>query len=100
MTQILKKRLDKKTEIELEFSHIQTVIANEVYNAMDRLGLTRAKLAEKLTISPEYLAGMLDGDMPITIKMMVQMANALGFTWQLTPTSLFRPAGKFKGVAR
>ncbi len=82
MTEILKKK-DIEREITGETSRLYATIASKVYDAMDAQGISKDELAKKVGIPVEYLSQLLDGEFPITIKMMVRLATALGFKWDL-----------------
>ncbi len=83
MTEILKKRTDIEREVQGETSRIHVEIASKVYDAMDVQGISKEELAKLVGITPEYLSQLLDGEFPITIKMMVRLATTLGFKWDL-----------------
>ncbi len=58
-------------------------IASKIYDAIDAHGISKEDLAKRVGIPLKYLSQLLDGEFPITIKMMVQLATALGFKWNL-----------------
>ena len=102
MTKIFASKMDLEREINGEFSRLQVAATSEIYNAMDRLGLSKRDLARKMSVPLDYLSGMLDGDMPITMKMLVRFSVVLEFRWDLKimPINYIRPIKKTKEIVR
>ncbi|TSC89590.1 MAG: hypothetical protein G01um10143_80 [Parcubacteria group bacterium Gr01-1014_3] len=103
MNEILKKRKNIEREVQGEASRLHVAISSKVYDAIDARGISKDELAKRVGIPSEYLSQLLDGEFPITIKMMVRLATALGFKWDLgvLTESYERPTvSKLKGSAR
>ncbi|SEL61102.1 helix-turn-helix domain-containing protein [Ectothiorhodospira marina] len=49
----------------------------DLYNLMERRGVSKAELARRLETSPAYITKLLRGDVNFTVRSMVRLARAL-----------------------
>ncbi len=59
-------------------------VTEAICAAMDEQGMSRADLARKLDVSPQYITEFLNTPQNTTVKQIVRFANAVGLELDLT----------------
>lgn len=81
-------------------------VAEEIFLALERSGITRAELARRLGTSPAYVTKILRGNANFTLETLARVAQALGgeFKFHLAPrgmhTKWFDVAARIPRAAR
>lgn len=65
-------------------------VAEEIYTAMQRAGVSRAELARRLGTSPAYVTKILRGSANFTLESLARLAHALGgeFKFHIAPPGM------------
>ena len=66
-----------KTRIEFWIQESIVDFTEEVFRKMGEQGISKAKLAEKINVSPAYVTKILQGNTNFTLETMVKVARAL-----------------------
>lgn len=71
-------------------------ITEEIFELMERGGITRSELARRLEASPAYVTKILRGNANFTLATMVRLARALGAELQvsLKPAATVEPSDR------
>ena len=79
-----KERIDGlENTIEYKIESIAFDIAMQIYKQMEKLGINKKDLAEKLNVSKSYITQLLKGKSNMTIETLIKVAEALGMTLQI-----------------
>ena len=78
------KREELLNSKEYWLSKIQIDLFNEVEKYMQRNGLNRTQLAEKLGVSKDYISEILNGDADHLISKLVELSLAIGMAPRLS----------------
>ena len=79
-----KERIDGlENTIEYKIESIAFDISVQIYKQMEKLGINKKDLAEKLNVSKSYITQLLKGKSNMTIETLIKVAEALGMTLQI-----------------
>jgi len=79
-----KERIDGlENTIEYKIESIAFDISVQIYKQMEKLGINKKELAEKLNVSKSYITQLLKGKSNMTIETLIKVAEALGMTLQI-----------------
>jgi len=84
----LRKKWEKFSEeientIEYKIESIAFDIAMQIYKQMEKLGINKKDLAEKLNVSKSYITQLLKGKSNMTIETLIKVAGALNLNLQI-----------------
>ena len=79
------EKFSKKIEntIEYKIESIAFDIAVQLYKQMEKLGINKKELAEKLGVSKSYITQLLKGKSNMTIETLIKVAEALNLNLQI-----------------
>jgi len=79
-----KERIDElENTIEYKIESVAFDISVQIYKQMEKLGINKKDLAEKLNVSKSYITQLLKGKSNMTIETLIKVAEALGMTLQI-----------------
>lgn len=73
----------ERREIAVEVARLGLCIANGVYDAMENKNINKKEVARRVGVSTTYLQKLLDGDILLSLPMMVKISHALNFQWRV-----------------
>ena len=72
------------SRVEIEAGRIVVMISAEIYDAMERLGISQNEMAKRIGCTRGHLSNILNGRNLLSLPMMIKIGEACGGWWDIS----------------